>query len=431
MRQPLFANAGYLLGVNVVGGLVGFVFWGLAARMYRPEDVGTASAIVSAVGLVAGIAGLGVSIGLVRFLPTAHSPDRLLNTAFTFNAATALLAGGIYLAGLGWWSPSLIFVRRNALYAAGFLAYVVTMILGTAVQAAFVARRQAGYALIHTCVANGERMLLLVVLAGLGAVGLAGSMALSMATAVALSLALYLPKAERAYRPRPCLYWPDLARIVPYSIGNYVTVLLTRTSQMVLPLVVMEPLGAASSGYTYVAWMLGSLLISPGMALARSAFAEGANAPQRLAAILSRAATLALVLTVPASIVTWVIAPWLLLLFGSSYAQEGAALLRWLAVAAPLAVLSGLYYTYLRVRKQVGLLIVASGIVAGITLVVAALWMSRLGIAAIGIGWLAGNGLVAVVGASVIWKETLRERRAGRVPQAGEDGGVGIGDWAA
>ncbi|NLF01253.1 MAG: hypothetical protein GX601_09785, partial [Anaerolineales bacterium] len=48
-RQPLFANAGYLFGINVLNGGVGFVFWGLAARLYTAEDIGLGSAIISAV----------------------------------------------------------------------------------------------------------------------------------------------------------------------------------------------------------------------------------------------------------------------------------------------------------------------------------------------------------------------------------------------
>jgi hypothetical protein len=43
--------------------------------------------------------------------------------------------------------------------------------------------------------------------------------------------------------------------------------------------------------------MVGSLLTSPGGALAGSAFAEGSNAPQKLLPILTRAAALGLALS--------------------------------------------------------------------------------------------------------------------------------------
>jgi O-antigen/teichoic acid export membrane protein len=281
-RQPLFANAGYLLGINLVGSLVGFVFWGLAARLCRPEEVGTASAVVSAVALVSGIAGLGVGHGLVRFLPEVHSPRSLLNTALTFNAVVAAFVGGVFLVGLPLWSPALVVLRRNAFYAAGFVVYAVAATLTAVVRMAFVARRQAFYALVQTCVANGVRLLLVVMLAGLRTAGLVGSVVLAVVLALVLSLLGFLPRVEPGYRPRPGISWSSLAAIVPYSIGNYVAGLLAQVSRTVLPLVILEVLGPASSGYVYVALMLGSLLTSPGIALAGSALAEGSNSPHRL-----------------------------------------------------------------------------------------------------------------------------------------------------
>jgi len=396
-REPLLANAGYLTGIDLVGSVVGFVFWGLAARLYQPEDVGTASVVLSAVALVSGIAGLGMGTGLVRFLPEVRSPRRLLNTALTCSIGTAFLTCGVFLAGLPVWSPSLVALQRNGLYAVGFLAYVVAATLGSLVSEAFVAHRQASYALIHTCVVNICRLLLVAVLAGLGTVGLVGSVALAVVLALTLSLWGLLPRVDPGYRPRPGVSWANLVAVIPYSLGNYVAGLLAQTSQTVIPLMTMEILGPASSGYAYIALMVGSLLTSPGVALAGSAFAEGSNAPQKLLPILTRAAALGLALTVPVALILCVCAPYFLLLFGPRYAREAAGLLRWLALAAPLIVLSRLYFTHLRVQKQIGRLILLSGIVAAATLGVAAVLMPRLGIAANGVGLLVGHSLVAAV----------------------------------
>jgi O-antigen/teichoic acid export membrane protein len=401
VRQPLFANAGYLLAVNMVGALVGFVFWGLAARIYQPEEVGTASATLSVMALLSGIASLGMGNSLVRFLPGARSPERFLNTVFTFNTLIALPIAGVYLAGLSIWSPSLIALRQNGLYIVGFLTYIIAATVAAVVQMAFVARRRADYTLIHTCVIQGGRLLLVVVLTGLGAMGLVGSMALAVVLATVFSLTILLPRVVPGYRLRPDIVWHDLTTIIPYSLGNYIANLLIQLPQMILPLIILEVLGSAFSGYAYIAWMLGYLLTSPGMALASSAFAEGSNAPHKLTTILIRAAALALLLTLPAVAILGITAPWVLLLFGSSYAQEASGLLRWLAVAAPLVVLTGLYFTYLRVQKRIGWLIVLSTVVAAATLGVTVVLMPSFGIAAGGIGWLIGNGLVAIL---TVWQ---------------------------
>jgi len=393
-RQSLFTNAGYLLGINAVGSLVGFVFWGLAARLYRPEDVGTASAVLSAVALVSGIARLGMEHGLVRFLPESQSPRRTLNTAFTSSILAAVLMGAVFLVGLPLWSPSLVTLQQNGWYTAIFLIYVAAATLGTVVQMAFVARRRAIYALLHTCVINGGRLILVILLADLGASGLVASVALAFSVAVAVSLWGFLPSVEPGYRTCIEVSWHDLAILVPYSLGNHVASLLVQIPQIVLPLLILELVGPASSGHAYVALMIGGLLTSPGLALASSAFAESANAPQRSLSILTKATVLGLALTVSAGVIVGIAAPWLLRLFGQSYAQEASGLLRWLTLGAPLKVLSGLYFTHLRLEKQIGHLILLSTITAAATLGVSAVLMPHLGIAASGLGLLVGNGLV-------------------------------------
>ncbi len=407
IRQPLFSNAGYLLGVDILASVVGFAFWGLAARLYRPADVGLASSVLSAIGLIASLARLGMGTGLVRFLPQSPAPRRMLNVTFTFIAITAAILGGLFLLGLPLWSPSLLNLRRNWLYAAGFLTGAVGSTLGSVVRMAFVAHRRADYALAHTAVVNLGRLLLLAALAGLGRgpIGLVGAVALAVIGAVSISLWGLLPKLATGYRVRPALDRPTLTHLLPFSISSHAATLLIQTLPMILPLVALERRGAAASSYVYIAWMVGSLLTSPGIAVANSALAESAHAPRQSGAILLKAALLGLSLTLPAALLLLIAAPWLLLLFGPSYASEAAGLLRWLTAAAPVTVVVGVYFTHLRMRQRNGQLILLSTVIAALTLGVTGVGMERLGVASSGIGWLMGNSLVLLAAVREIGKE--------------------------
>ena len=124
-----------------------------------------------------------------------------------------------------------------------------------------------------------------------------------------------------------------------------------------------------------------------------------------LSAVLSRAAVAGLALTAAGALVVALGAPWLLRLFGAEYAREASALLRWLALAAPFAVLAQLYFTRLRVQKRVGRLVLLSGVIAACTLGLAAALMPHYGIAASAIGWLLGNSLVAALALYEVWRE--------------------------
>ncbi len=50
-NDPLYKNSIFLIASSLLGAGTGFVFWVIAARFYSAEDVGFASAIVSAMSV--------------------------------------------------------------------------------------------------------------------------------------------------------------------------------------------------------------------------------------------------------------------------------------------------------------------------------------------------------------------------------------------
>jgi len=75
-----YRNAVYLMLSSGVTAALGFVFWILAARFYSASDVGLASAIISAAGLLALLSTLGLNYGLIRFLLIQVRSRILLST---------------------------------------------------------------------------------------------------------------------------------------------------------------------------------------------------------------------------------------------------------------------------------------------------------------------------------------------------------------
>ena len=128
-----------------------------------------------------------------------------------------------------------------------------------------------------------------------------------------------------------------------------------------------------------------------------------------------QAAAAGLLLTCGVALFLAVLAPWLLLLFGRTYAQESSGLLRWLAAAGPLTVVVQLYFTHLRVQGRLRSLILGSGLIAVATLSISLWLMPRIGISATGIGWTAGNGLVAVAGLSTVYRTVFRRQLRSRL----------------
>ncbi len=82
-RSSLLVNSYYLMAANVVMAAFGFLFWTAAARLHPPGEVGLAAAVLSVVGLVSMLSGLGLDYAMVRFLPDAADPQGIVNSALT------------------------------------------------------------------------------------------------------------------------------------------------------------------------------------------------------------------------------------------------------------------------------------------------------------------------------------------------------------
>lgn len=394
IRQPLFYNAGFILGLNVFPGLAGIAFWAIASHLYTPTELGMASAVLSAAALISSVASLGIPTGVIRFLSDAVQPGRFLNAAYSFVFLSALLVGAIYLMGISVWSPSLVVLREQFLYSAAFTGFVVVVALGTVVNDTFVAYRRAHFAMLYVLISNCARLALIFAGSHLGAAGIVGAVIVAFSLALGVGWLVFLPRVQRDYRVGFVWDTTILRTLVPYSLGNYVAGLLAEMPQTVLPIMVLEILGAHASGYAYIALMMGAAITSPGLALSSSAFAEGANAPERSRVVLTHAARVAVFVTSAVALVILVGAPLILQLFGAAYSRESTGLLRWMAIASVPMVVNELYFTWLRLRKSASRLILISGSIAVLSLVGAYFLMPQIGIAATGVGALLANCLI-------------------------------------
>jgi len=70
-KVSFYRNTVFLMLSSGTNAVLGFAFWVLAARLYKPEDVGLASAAISAMSLLALFSSLGMGYGLIKFLPTS------------------------------------------------------------------------------------------------------------------------------------------------------------------------------------------------------------------------------------------------------------------------------------------------------------------------------------------------------------------------
>jgi O-antigen/teichoic acid export membrane protein len=395
LGDSLLRNAFHLFGVNLLPGVIGSAFWMIAGHLYTPAEIGLAASVISATILVSGIAGPGFNLGIIRFLPQSPRPTHFLNVVYTSILALGVGFGVAFLAGIQLWSPRLSLLRDDLWLALLFIVFVVVVDLGAVVRETFVACRQSQYALGYTLIANIGRIVFILAAWRLGVSGIVVAFLLGYALALFAAWAR-LPRVVSGYRALPDWDWALLKSITPFSFGNYLVTFLGQINQTILPLMILAVSGAWASGTAYIPLMLGALLVTPGLALAMSAFAEGTNQQDRSTAIFTRAVKLAMPVTLAIAAIAMLAAPWILLLFGAAYNRESLALFRWLALASIPIVINQLYCSWLRVQNRTWWLVLFSAFITGFILAGVYAFLPSFGILSIGVITLIANCIAIV-----------------------------------
>jgi O-antigen/teichoic acid export membrane protein len=395
LQTPLYANAYYLMANTAVNSLSGFVFWMVAARFYTADDVGIASAMISAILLLSGLSSLGLGSGLIRFLPGAGAAaGEMLNSSLTLITLLSLLSAIVFLVGLPLWSPALTLMYGQPIFIMCFVLFTLLCTWSGVISLVFVAHRASRFTLLSSVVAGAKIFLLITFTTLYGAFGIFASIGVATGVSLVVALLWFLPAVQNGYFPRPRLCLRILRSLLPFSIGNYLVVFLYQTPQIILPIMVLNVLGARESAYIYTVWMIATMFFMISGAISASVFAEGSNEEKSVPDNVRRALSLTAMLSLPAVLIMLILGDRLLLFFGRDYLEGGGKLLTILVLSTFPVGINNIYFAVKKVTKEIGTMFVLSALIAGGTLGLSYLLMPRYGIAATGIGWMASQGMV-------------------------------------
>lgn len=400
LRNPLYFNGYALTASSAATSIVGVLYWVVAARFYTADVLGRNSAAISTLLFLAGLSGLALEGTLVRFLPRAgRAAPRLIQRVYTASAFVALLVGIVFLAGTPLWSPALEFLRAEGWLAVFFVLAILAIAIFVQQDSALVGLRHPKWVVVENAVYAVVKLALLALLAGLlPRYGVLLSWVLP--TFVLIPAVNYLifsrlmrPHVQAsAERAEPIRF----GTIVKYASSDYGGFLFYQAYSMLPPLLVLQVVGAEASAYFYMPWMMYNslrlLVTNMGISLTVEGSAAQGKVLEYFRAVLHRTAQLLVV--VVATLV--VVAPLVLGLFGSDYAREGTALLRWLALAALPNTFVSLYLSVTRVQNRFHHIVIIQGLNAVLLLGLSLLLLPQFGITGVGMAWLIGQSLMAV-----------------------------------
>ena len=394
----LYRNAAYVMMNNLALGLTGFFFWIAAARLYPTDQVGVASAAVAAMLLLADVSLFGLDYAIVRYIVGAGSSAKdLVNSCLTLTGVTSTILSLIFIAGLSFWSPGLHVIREQPLFFATFVVSTLGNNVFLLVQRVCIGQLRSDFVLAMGLVFGLSRFIPLAIMASSSSsLGIFASFVIATWLAVAVGVVFLVPRVVPRYRPSLKVRGDLLAPMVHYALGNFVANVSLTIIGYVLPVVVLNVLGAEKTAYFYVTWTFSGIVASVVFAVTINLFAAGSNDPQRLKYYVKRSVKLMAVLLVPTITLTLLLGDKFLLAFGEGYSRNGTHLLWLLMLAAVPFGINMLYIAVMRVGSEMKWTMAITIFVAIATLGSSPFLLSRMGLIGVGVAWLASQGVVAI-----------------------------------
>ncbi len=373
------------------------MFWVVVARLYTAEDVGLASALISAALLLSFLSRLGLGLGLIRFLPDADTnASGLINSCFTLSGLAAVAITTIFLVGLQLGFPALAPVLRSPFFIAALVVFVAARTNLGLLHQVFVGIRRAEFTLIQALLLGLLQLTIIVAMPRLlKEVSILISWGMAAAATFVIGVLVVLPRIQPGYRPVPT-FWSHLStEVMRFSLVSYLSTGLWTVPIWLLPIMVVNLLGGEAGAYFYVSMSIAGLLYSIPAATSTSLLSEGSHAEAFLIRHVIRSLKLQVILLLPSIAVILAAGDRILLLFGREYSSEGTRLLWVLALASlPIAV-NMVYLGVSRVKKRLKNTLLVAAAVALATLVGSYVLITPLGILGPGVAWLVAHTLIA------------------------------------
>lgn len=407
-ENSLFRNATYLMLSTAIMSVLGFGFWIFVAHLYKPSDIGMASALISLSTLVSNLSMLGMNSGIVRFLPSSKNQSRDINTAILVVAGVTLVAAFICLLFGSRLGSDVGFFTGSPLRAGLFMVMMAMVSLNSLTDAVFIANRRAEFHTIVYAIFGVARLVLPLFMISLGMWGIFTSYI--VAVVISLALSLIFMKLYCGYKvfTRPSLRLIGQTR--KYAVNNYVGIILSGFAAQILPSLIVRHLGASSAAYFSMAWTMANLLYIVPSATTQSLLAESSHDPAQKTQNLKQTIRILTLILTPAIILSILVAPVLMKVFGPQYSRGSTLIFQILAASTIFIAVSSVCNTMLNIERRSGGIVAAQAATLLVTLgSVTFLW--PLGLPGVGIAMALGYAASNAVHVYLRKKQTIKERR--------------------
>ncbi len=427
--NQLFRNA-YALMLNTgISGVLGVGFWLAAAHYYTADAVGQGSAAIAAMKFLAGLTAVTLTGALARFIPVAgRATGRFIFRTYAGSSAAVAFAALIFLLTLDVWGPSYRFLH-GPVNGLGFIAAVVAWSLLTLQDGVLTGLRSALWVPVGNTVFSLVKLGLLVAFAtALATTGVFVSWVVAIAFSVVplgwLVFRRLVPRHVEATDGKADP--PTLREMGRFLAGDYTGSLFSLAVVYLVPVIIASQVSSADNAYFYITTTIGGTVNLLAINMGASLTVEGSHDPAQLAANTRAALRRMARIMIPVCGLLFLLAPYVLHVFGADYSAAATPLLRWFAVGAALRVVMETYFAVLRAQSRTAGLAWLQGLLCVLVLGLTLLLLPRMGLTGAGVAEISSLAVIVLIAAPKLWRVV---RTAPPVPAAAE-GAAPDGDLA-
>jgi len=384
-KNPLYKNSFFIMLTSFTSAGFGFIFWMLAAKFYPKEDVGISTALISSMMLIVILSRLGFNFSVIRFFPEMDR-SRVFSSSVIVTTTFAIFLSIIFILIAECISPKLNILKS----AEVSLIYIIFVGIASVVSitgVTFVAIRRAEFQFLQSLIV-GSRVALLIPLINLGVLGIFCSIGVSMAVAMIVSFSiLYFLGIKLKF----AIDRDFIERSFKFSLGNYSAGMFITAPNQIIPLIVLNVLGAEETAHYYIAFSIASLICMIPNATSMSLFVEGSYG-EALKRNTIRALTFAFLLLIPSVIFIHLYGGRILAMIGRDY-LSGLDLLKVMVLSSFFVTFCSMYLSIKRVQKDISGLLYLSALIFVLLISLSYVLLIAFRLVGVGYAWVLSYGI--------------------------------------
>ena len=400
LKDPFYKNSLYIYMNTIMSAGFGLIFFLIAARLYSAEYMGITSALISSAGIIVCLSGFGFQNSIIRFLPSHPNRISLISTSMFFSLFFTIFFSIIYIEGINFISPTLGFLNEPF---AGilFMSFLLFQLSINFFNSCFVSLRLAKYSFLQNFFL-GSRLVFVLFLTSFGILGIFSSVVIAYMTAFIIGLLLI---NKLGIAPRLIFEMHNIRDLWTFSFANYLSDSLSIAQTSILPIFILNTIGAKEAAYFSIAFSIANILYAIPGAIFTSMFVEGSH-EEPLNVVILKSIKLNFLILIPAIFFLFFFGNYLLCLFGRDYSENAFAILKILAISSVFVAINSMVISIMKIHKDAIRLAIINLFIFILVVLFSYLLPSHIGLIGVALGW-GLSQLISSISFVIIFKNNL------------------------